>query len=709
MQESSRAEQADTELEPGTGLAGRLSRFAAVGAFGTVVNLAALHLCAGVLRLPELASAALAIEASVLSNFALNDAFTFGDRRGERRWLRRLARFHLVSAVAIALQLAVVALAVAAGAHAGRAELGALRYPVQLAGVALGFGWNYLASSRWAWRPAHVAAPQATGARRRAPRWIAPALFGALVVLHVLPIWAVRWVPTQDGPLHVENVLALLHYDGSPLLQRWYLANWGAQPNWLTQALLAPLLQVLDPRLAEKVILTGYTVLFPFSFRTVLPRGGRGWWASLAVFPFVHAFPYHMGFWNFCYGLALAFLAIGFWTRCRGRLGPGRFVAMALLSVLLYVAHAVAFAGAAVALTVLLGVRAGVALRRSRGHPARRSIVVRGWLRRGGLLVLAAAPGTVLLAAWFLAHRDRLSARIPLPELLAKLAAGYALVSIDAREVFLGAAVSLVLAVTTIHLLLVRAGRARRALQPSDGWLLLAAVFAVLYVAVPDVVSSGAHVSDRLALFSFLSAVAWIGHAGLGAGAAVRRSALALSAIAVAALIIRWDKQAVLSGYLEEYVSAGDAVGRDAVVLPLALAPGGPNDAHGRKLGYRTKPFLHAAGWIIARRGGVDLKNSQANTDQCPVRFPVELSPFRTIASSLGRMEGVPPCVDLRVSSPAGAVDYVLVWGATRENLDTPCGAALSHDLSSRFEPVFLSVPRGLLQVWRPKVLAASR
>ena len=150
-------------------------------------------------------------------------------------------------------------------------------------------------------------------------------------------------------------------------------------------------------------------------------------------------------------------------------------------------------------------------------------------------------------------------------------------------------------------------------------------------------------------------------------------------------------------------------VARGSVLLPLALAPGGPRDPYGRKLGYRIKPFLHATGWIVAQRGGVDLKNSQANTDQCPVRFPPDRNPFRTIATSIGRMEGVPPCVDLRSAPRVGRIDYVLVSGATRENLDTPCGAALASELASRYEPVFLSQPTGLLEVWRPRVEVAER
>ncbi|HEX9049962.1 MAG TPA: GtrA family protein, partial [Anaeromyxobacter sp.] len=349
----------------------RVLRFAAVGLSGLGANLAALHLFAAVLALPEIASSALAIEASILWNFALHDAVTFRDRRDGARAgpLGRLWRYHVVSAVSALLQLGTFALAALVLARlAGRGELGALRYPAQAAGVAVGFAWNFTGSAGFAW---------AQGARRVAPRraLLAPAVFLAVLALHVLPMWLVRYFPTQDGPLHVENVLALMRLGGSPLLQRWYEVNWGAQPNWLTQGILAGLLRVASPPTAEKLVLSGYTVLFALGFRAALPRGERGWWAGLGAFPFVHAFPFHMGFWNFCWGVALAFLAFGFWNRTRGRLGPGRFAALAGLSVLLFLAHTVALAGAMVAIGAALAWRAGVSLSRSRGAPARRRLV----------------------------------------------------------------------------------------------------------------------------------------------------------------------------------------------------------------------------------------------------------------------------------------------------------------------------------------------
>jgi putative flippase GtrA len=686
-------------------LGGRAARFAAVGLSGVVVNLGVLHLLAGVLRLGDIPSSALAIEASIVWNFLFHDAITFGDRRPSVRveMPGRLLRYHAVSAVGALVQLCTFVLAAVALSRAsGRAELGALRYAAQAAGIAAAFLWSFGGSMRFAWATGDATPREPLALAALAPR----ILFAALLVLHVVPIWAVHYFPTQDGPLHVENVLALLGYARSPLLQHWYVPNWGAQPNWLTQGIFAALLPVASPLAAEKIVLSGYTVLFLLAFRAAMPRGTRGWWAALLAFPFVHAFPFHMGFWNFCYGFALAFLSAGLFLRARGRLGTARLAGFAALTVLLFLAHMVAFAGAVIAIGAVLAWRAGVSWKRARGNPERRRVVASGYAARAGAALVAAGPGLALAAVWLAAHKDHVASRIPFLELASKLAVGYALVSIDRRELFLSSMLMLALFVAFVHLALARAGRGPR-LRPADGWLVAAGVFALLYFAVPDVVAAGAHVSDRFAWFALVSAAAWIG-AGSAPAASLRRVAVAFAVIAVAALGVRFQKQRELSDLTAEFVSAKSAIEDGRVLLPLALSPHGPRDEAGLRIGYRVKPFLHATGWIVAERGGVDLKNSQANTDHCPVRFPPDRNPFKTIAGSLGRMEGSPPCVDLSAAARVPA-DYVLVWGATREELRTPCGGALEAGLAAGFEPVFLSEPRGLIEVWRPRTRTARR
>jgi hypothetical protein len=413
-----------------------------------------------------------------------------------------------------------------------------------------------------------------------------------------------------------------------------------------------------------------------------------------------------MGFWNFCYGLALLFGAIAVWSGRRGRLGPGRGAALAVLAVLLFFAHSVAYAALGVAIGALLTGRLALALRRARA-PARRRMVVRGYAARAAAAAVVLAPGAALLLAWMLAHRDRIASRIPLPELAARLAMLYALVSIDRRELLLSSAVSLVIAVGVAHALLARTSRPLRA---NDGWLLAAAVFAVLYFAVPDVTSGGAYVSDRLALSAFLCALAWLG-AGTGPLLPIRRLGLALAALALVALGVRLEKERRLSGYLEEYVEASrTAIRPGSVVLPLAFSPWGPRDEAGRRMGYRVKPFLHAAGYAIAEANALDLDNSQANTDQCPVRYRPGRNPFRSLAPSLGAMEGAPPCVDLSFGAPGGGpIDRILVWGRTPEMEARRCGALLAQDLEQGYERIAVSRPRGMLEVWAPRTERAAR
>ena len=697
------ARRVGAEDDPAPRLSGRVARFAAVGLSGVAVNLGVLHLLAGVLGLREILSSALAIEASILWNFLLHDAVTFRDRRGAARVgaLGRLVRYHAVSAVGALVQLGTFVLAaLALSRAAGRTDLGAFRYAAQGVGIAAAFVWSFGGSMRFAWATGDAPARERLALAALAPR----VLFAVLLVLHTAPIWLVRWFPSQDGPLHVENVLALLHRASSPLLQHWYLPNLGAQPNWLTQLAFAGLLPVASPVVAERLILTGYTVLFPLAFRAAMPRGTRGWWAALLAFPFVHAFPFHMGFWNFIYGFALAFLTAGFFLRTRGRVGPARFALLAVLSVLLYLAHMVALAGAGVIMAGVLAWRARLSASRAR-TPERRALVRRGYALRLAALAAAFGPGVALALVWIAHHRDHVAQRIPVLELVAKLGVGYPLVAIDRRELYLSAVLMLAMFVAVVHLLLARSGRAPR--RPAhDGWVVAAAAFVVLYFAVPDVVAAGAHVSDRFAWFALVSFAAWIG-SGPAPEASLRRTTVAFAVVAVAALGVRFQKQRELSDLMEEYLSAASVIDEGRVILPLALSPHGPRDDDGRRLGYRVKPFLHAAGWIVAERGGVDLKNSQANTDQCPVRFPPDRNPFRTIAGSLGRMEGMPPCVDL--AAAARASDYLIVWGATREELETPCGGALEAGLAAGWEPIFLSQPRGLIEVWRPRQRTASR
>ncbi|MEB3691224.1 MAG: glycosyltransferase family 2 protein [Caldisphaeraceae archaeon] len=121
-------------------LAPEYIRFAVVGGIGTLVNLGMLIF----LRYFDIfyaLTSAVAIESSVISNFALNDIWTF-KRKGKGLW-RKLVKFHGSSATALLTQWAV---SVTIYYMVFSAPIIA-----QLIGILVGFPVNYILSKRFVW------------------------------------------------------------------------------------------------------------------------------------------------------------------------------------------------------------------------------------------------------------------------------------------------------------------------------------------------------------------------------------------------------------------------------------------------------------------------------------------------------------------------------------------------------------------------------
>lgn len=127
------------------GEASRFLKFCLVGASGVVVNLGLLWILTEIVGFFYLVSAAFSIEASILSNFALNELWTFRDRaRSTRGILRRASKFNLISIVGLVINLVILA---------ALTELLGMHYMISaLFGIAGAMLWNYTMSAMWTWR-----------------------------------------------------------------------------------------------------------------------------------------------------------------------------------------------------------------------------------------------------------------------------------------------------------------------------------------------------------------------------------------------------------------------------------------------------------------------------------------------------------------------------------------------------------------------------
>ena len=120
-----------------------LLQYSLVGTSGVVVNLGTLNLglWAG---LSEPAALAWALELPVLTNFWLNNLWTFAQHRVTRwGWLVGLAKFHLVCTVGAGINYSLALFL--------SLKLGLNLYLADLVGILIATLWNYLLNKRFTW------------------------------------------------------------------------------------------------------------------------------------------------------------------------------------------------------------------------------------------------------------------------------------------------------------------------------------------------------------------------------------------------------------------------------------------------------------------------------------------------------------------------------------------------------------------------------
>jgi len=124
----------------------RLLKFIGVGLSGILVNEGILWLLTEFGGLRYYISSLFAIEASIISNFILNDYFTFADRRTgkSRSFWARLLKFNATCAAGAAIQYGILVLLT---------SVFGINYLISnLIGILVAFVWNYTLSLVWTWK-----------------------------------------------------------------------------------------------------------------------------------------------------------------------------------------------------------------------------------------------------------------------------------------------------------------------------------------------------------------------------------------------------------------------------------------------------------------------------------------------------------------------------------------------------------------------------
>jgi len=539
---------------------------------------------------------------------------------------------------------------------------------------------------------------------RRIPLGGERVLFGALLAIHLIPIWSFAHFPTQDGPTHLENaqILREYHFADRTAFREYYTLNTQLNPNWSTHLLLAGLLWVFPPLISEKILLSGYVLLLPLSARYALRALSPGSeFLALLAFPFIYNLLLTMGFYNFVYSLPVFFFFVGLWLKNRGGLSARAIAKLASLALLLFFCHLVSLVMAmcliAVAVLWLTVADAWTRIRSNSGG-LRSALAAAG---SGHLPALIAFIPALILAAVFLSRRG--IGGFPSPpfhELLKRLINLDSLASHNARELILSTALAGLFGAMTIYMIAMKA-RERR-LEPLDVLLLVAGLYLVVYFSAPSGLSGGGFLTHRLNLFPYFALLLWL---GAQKWSQIPRGIIRLAAVMLAAgiVVLQSLSYAAINEQLDEYLSGMNMIEKNSTLLPLCYSPFGRGSDEGR-LSARVGMFLHAAGYIAAERRAVELDNYEANSDYFPTMYRPERNPEVHLALREGGLEKQPPCVDLLsyAARTGGTVDYVLVWDLRRELMTHRCVRVVLEQLSAGYDLVHTS-PAGLMQLYRRK------
>lgn len=521
-------------------------------------------------------------------------------------------------------------------------------------------------------------------------------LFGVLVILHVALIWAFRFVPTQDGPGHQALAFILRQFSrpDAGLLHQYYVLNREALPNGFIFFLMNRVLRFLTVPVAEKVLLTVYAVLLPVSVRYALRAiDRRSGFLAVLSFPFIYNYTLHMGFFNFCFSLPAFFFTVGYWLRHGERMTPLKTAGLAVLILWVYFCHPVTLVMTVAALLTLAGWRLLLDLRAG-SSPLWKG--ARHWLLAP---ILALLPAVILMASFL---GKRIGSKIdflPLSVKIRHLAGLYSLASLSRWTPALAAALALLFYVAAF---LALRQRGRRPLESRDGLLVVVLVFLAAYFLAPSEISGGGFVNHRLLLFPFLALILWLG-AFDHSEKSRRWIQIVAAGLAVLFLAVYARAYALIGRSLAEIAEAGGRMEPDHTFLYLSYANHG-EQPDGQELAFRTEPFLHAGGYIVAEKRLVDLSLYEANEDYFPIYYRPELNPYVHLSVGLLGIEQQPPRAQILAyqQQTGGRVDYVLTWGLRQDRLGEPAVRKVLDQLATGYDVAWRGTG-GLVTLYRAR------
>jgi hypothetical protein len=495
---------------------------------------------------------------------------------------------------------------------------------------------------------------------------VATLAFAALALLLDGPVWLVKLVPTQDGPVHLAQADLIARFGWGGVLQEpaasFYQWNSRIEPNSAIYLLLAGLIRLTgDPLLANTLFLSLYGLLWiAAAFVVSRTETERPQLPMLLLLPVAFGVFIHWGFYNFALGVPLFLLFASFWSRVGGRGDIYTFLATALFLAALYLTHITSVVAACLLLAADGIARALRTLERNGARAAARRLLVDGiWA------AAAALPVLVLIAGFLLAYQN-IPGEAPggeggIAQILRRIVAATHLFTFTSWEV--AALAPLLAAVAVAGALALRHVRSGNLTWP---------VFFVLVVLLSllNLKTGSALLSERLAPYSWIAVVLFIA-SRQPPQALVRILCLAAIAGLLGQTAIRTLAYKSWAPVLESELEIGRANPGKTFINADLIA-----QRDSSLFAWRIRPTLHAAQTAALAGRGAGLSSPLPSTRYFGY-FPLQYTPSHDFLLAMAEWETEPDAAEIAKFRKAnrGAPQVLIVSSSDRS------GSAVARNL----------------------------
>ncbi|WP_375413155.1 hypothetical protein [uncultured Bradyrhizobium sp.] len=429
-------------------------------------------------------------------------------------------------------------------------------------------------------------------------------LFTMLVALLDGPIWLVKLVPTQDGPVHLAQADLIARFGWGGALQEpaasFYQWNPRLEPNSAIYFVLAGLIRLSgDALMANTLFLNLYGLLWiAAAFAVCRGETQHPALPMLLLLPLAFGVFIHWGFYNYALGVPLFLLFASFWRKAGERRNVVTFLTTALFLAALCLTHITAVVAACLLLAADGLARAVRTLDQSGIRTAMRQLCIDGAWAAG-----AAIPVLLITASFLMAYQnipgEAAGSEGGLLQILRRIMAATYLFSFTRWEI-------VGLAPLLAALLIAGAAALRRIRSGDLIWPVFLALVVVL--SLLDLKTGAASLSERLAPFTWIAVVMAIASRQPGA-ALVRTLCLAALAGLIGQTAIRSAAYKNWSATLDSELDAGRANPGETFVN-ADLIP----QRSSALFTWRVRPTLHAAQTAALAAHGAGLSSPLPST-----------------------------------------------------------------------------------------------